>query len=79
MKKEELENGVIAVTTLATAIDPQIGLYKEHYNNETLGFKVKLSNGTIEIPREVAIDYVTKPKNVTYGKIIRILNTFVKC
>jgi len=76
MKKVELENGVIAVTTLATSIDPNIGIYKGHMINGIFGFTVKLTKGEIEIPREVAINYVLQPKNVTFAKMLRILNTF---
>lgn len=51
----------------------QIGNYEFHIFDENFNIAVKLNNGKLSIPQEIAQDY---PKAVTPDDIIKIANTF---
>lgn len=74
----DYQNGVIAVTSLAKVINPEIGVYQQHYINENFGFSVRLSNGAISMSIEVAQDYEAQPSSVTPDRIEKVASTFRK-
>lgn len=51
------KNSIRTLTRLAAEMNPAIGTYESHYLNKDIGFTVKLSNGTIEIPVDLASAY----------------------
>lgn len=75
-KTTQYQGGVRAVTSLARALNPEIGDYQEHFINESLGFSVRLSNGAINMSVEVAQDYEAQPSSVTQDRIERVAKTF---
>ena len=75
-KTDENRRGVMSVTSLARKINPKIGTYQEHYINDNFGFSVRLSNGIIEMSREVAQDYEALPNSVTSDRIERVARTY---
>ena len=77
-KTNDHRSGVIAVTSLARTINSEIGSYQEHFINERFGFSVRLSNGAIDMSREVAQDYEAQPSSVTADRIQIVANTFRK-
>lgn len=77
-KTDEYRRGVMGVTTLARTMNPEIGSYQEHFINESFGFSVRLSNGAINMSREVAQDYEALPSSVTPDRIEKVANTFRK-
>lgn len=74
----DYQNGVIAMTSLARIINPEIGAYQKHFINENFGFMVRLSNGAINMSVEVAQDYEAQPSSVTPDRIERVASTFRK-
>ena len=77
-KSNEYRSGVMGVTSLARTMNPEIGSYQEHFINESFGFSVRLSNGAINMSREVAQDYEAQPSSVTPDRIEKVANTFRK-
>jgi hypothetical protein len=78
-KTEEYKNGVIGVTNLARAFEPEIGYYQEHFVNESFGFSVRLSdNGAISMSREIAQDYEAMPNSISQARIEKVAKTFRK-
>jgi hypothetical protein len=77
-KTTQNTNSVMAVTSLARTVNPEIGLYQEHYVNESFGFSVRLSNGAINMSVEVAQDYEAQPSSVTPDRIANVAKTFRK-
>ncbi|MBI2284117.1 MAG: hypothetical protein HYU71_10440 [Bacteroidetes bacterium] len=75
-KTTQYQSGVMAVTSLARTINPEIGAYQEHFINESFGFSVRLSNGAINMSVEVAQDYEAQPSSVTQDRIERVAKTF---
>lgn len=77
-KTDKYKNGVISITNLSRQINPEIGNYQEHYFNELFGFSVKLSNGSISMPLEIAQDYEAQPDSVAQERINKVAQTFRK-
>ncbi|MHB8260512.1 MAG: hypothetical protein ACYDCN_09505 [Bacteroidia bacterium] len=77
-KTNQYQNGVIAVTSLARTVNPEIGTYQEHFVNENFVFSVRLSNGAINMSVEVAQDYEAQPSSVTTDRIENVAKTFRK-
>lgn len=70
--------GVMGVSSLARALNSQIGSYQEHFLNEDFGYSVKLSNGAIRMSKEIAEDYVTMQSSVTIDRVQRVAQTYRK-
>jgi hypothetical protein len=64
-KTNDYSKGVMAITNMAKEVNPKIGSYREHFLIENFGFIVRLSNGGIKIPTEVAKNYETHPASLT--------------
>lgn len=75
-KTTQYQSGVMAVTSLARALNPEIGTYQEHFINEGFSFSIRLSNGAIHMSIEVAQDYETQPSSVTQDRIEKVATTF---
>ena len=76
-KTNKYKTGIIGIITLAKAINPKIGTYQEHYVNENFELTIKLTNnGTIVMPSEIARDYEIQPRSVTYGRIVKVANSY---
>jgi hypothetical protein len=76
IKSTDYSNGVMAITNLAREINPQIGNYQEHFFIENFGFIVRLSNGGIKIPSEVAKDYEVNPHTVTRAIVKEVAESY---
>jgi hypothetical protein len=79
IKTDQYRNGVIGIISLARRINPKIGSYIEHYNNDGFDFAVRLSDtGAITMQPELAHDYETQPSRVSPDKILKVANTYRK-
>ena len=71
--------GVMSITSLARTVNPEIGIYQEHYINESFGYSVRLSNnGAINMSKEIAEDFEHDPRSVTQERIERVAQTYRK-
>ena len=77
-KSNSHTNGVKGVIYNAQRINPEIGSYQEHYINENYDFRVKLSNGEIDMSIEIAQAYEAQPGSVTYDRYEIVADTFRK-
>lgn len=68
--------GVIGILNEARVYNSAIGDYQEHFINERFGYTIRLSNGRIEMSREIADDYEVQPNSVSKDKIERVAQTF---
>ena len=75
-KSNSHTNGVKGITYFAQRINPEIGSYQEHFINGNYDFRVKLSNGEIDMSIEIAQDYETRPSSVTYDRYEIVADTF---
>ena len=71
-------NGVSGMIFLAQSINPEIGVYQEHFINDQFNFTAQLSNGTIDMTLEDAQDYETRPGSVTFDRVEIVAGTFKK-
>jgi hypothetical protein len=79
MKKTDVYiNAVKGVAHLAWTNNPEIGLYQEHYLNDSFNFSVKLTNGVIDMSIEIVQDYEARPSSVTSDRIDTVVQTFRK-
>jgi hypothetical protein len=69
--------GVIGVLNEARVYNSSIGEYKEHFINERFGYTVRLTNGRIEMSKEIAADYEVQPNSVSKDRIGRVVQTFI--
>lgn len=69
-------SGVIGILTRARTYDPEIGSYMEHFLNDSFAFTIRLSNGRIEIPTEMAHDQETMPSSISENRIQNIAARF---
>jgi len=69
-------NGVRGIIFRAKKHNSDIGNYIEHFINEPFPFAVRLSNGRIEIPTEMAHDQETMPSSISEDRIKRIAMSF---
>jgi hypothetical protein len=70
--------GVIGVLTIARNVNPDIGPYQEHFIDENFGFTVRLSNGTLHMSEEIALDYEVLSRSVTPDRIAIVAKSFIK-
>ena len=56
-KSTENTNGVTGIVSEARILNPEIGNYEEHFINERFRYIVRLSNGRLEMSREIVQDY----------------------
>ena len=77
-KTTQYQRAVIGITNLARSINPEIGNYVEHYNNEMFGISVKLSNGSINMTIEIAQDFEANPNSIDSIRIENLSKTFRK-
>lgn len=66
------KNSIRALTQLASEMNPAIGAYESHYLNKDIGFTVKLSNGTLEIPVDVASSYEKNRETFSSHKLRKV-------
>jgi hypothetical protein len=76
MKSNEFPNGIYRLVTQTKLQNPKIGDYIEHYINENLIFRVKFSNGWLNIPREWAQDEEVKLYSISEEDIKQMANSF---
>lgn len=76
-KTTQYQTGVIGVTNLARAHNPEMGIYVEHYINDMFGISVKLSNGAINMSVEIAQDFEANPSSINSNRIEQIAKTFI--
>ncbi len=55
-KSTENTNGVTGIVSEARILNPEIGNYEEHFINERFRYIVRLSNGRLEMSREIVQD-----------------------
>jgi len=75
-KTNKYSSGVQGVISRARKYDSEIGNYIEHFINERFSFTVRLSNGRIEMPMEMAHDQETMPSSITEDRIQNIAARF---
>jgi len=68
-------SGVVGVISLARNVNPEIGDYEEHFTNE-MRFIALLSNGRIEVPKDIAKAFEAHPSSATPDKVEQVLQTF---
>ncbi len=68
--------GVRDILGRARQYNHDIGDYIEHFINERFAFTVRLSNGRIEIPMEMAQDQEAMPSSVSEERIRIIASRF---
>ena len=75
-KTTQHSSGVRSILTRTRQYNPEIGNYMEHFINERFLFTVRLSNGRIEMPMEMAHDQETMPSNISEDRIQNIAQRF---
>lgn len=76
MKTTQYKKGVQEIVSRARAVNPQIGSYSAHQPSGPDHFQIKLSNGTLTLPRRVAQNQQEFPAQVTAEWVAEIANTF---
>jgi hypothetical protein len=76
MKSNEFPNGIYRLVTQTKLQNSKIGVYIEHYINENLIFRVKFSNGWLNIPREWAQDEEVKLYSISEEDVKQMANSF---
>lgn len=75
-KTSQYSNGVRGILTRARRYNPEIGNHIEHFINERFSFTIRLSNGRIEMPMEMAQDLETMPSSITEDSIRNLSTRF---
>lgn len=75
-KSTENTNGVTGIVSEAKILNPEIGNYKEHFINERFRYIVRLSNGRLEMSREIAQDYEIQSNSISKERIQRVADSF---
>jgi hypothetical protein len=75
-KTNQHSGGVRGILTRTRQYNPEIGNYMEHFINERFSFTVRLSNGRIEIPMEMAHDQETMSSSISEDRIQNIAQRF---
>ena len=75
-KTNQHNSGVRGILIRSRQYNPEIGNYIEHYENERFSFTVRLSNGRIEIPKEIAHDQETMSSSISEKTIQNIAFNF---
>lgn len=76
MKNSQYKKGVLEIVSRAREINPQIGNYQDHQPSGPDHFQIKLSNGTLTLPRQVAYSQQEFPAKVSTDWVAEIANTF---
>lgn len=77
-KSKEYTTGIIIITNLARKLNPDIGLYLEHFHIENFGFIVRLSNGGIKISKDLAHYCEMLPDGIANDRIKLVAESFWK-
>lgn len=72
----QYSRGVRGILTRTRQYNTEIGNYMEHFINERFSFTVRLSNGRIEMPMEMAHDQETMPSSISEDRIQNIAQRF---
>jgi len=75
-KTNQYSSGVRSILSRARQYNHDIGDYMEHYVNERFAFTVRLSNGRIELPMEMAQDQEAMPSSISEDRIKTIASRF---
>lgn len=75
-KTTQYSSGVRGILSRTRQYNPEIGNYMEHFINERFSFTVRLSNGRIEMPMEMAHDQETMPSSISEDRIQNIVQRF---
>ncbi|MBK7382373.1 MAG: hypothetical protein IPI81_03420 [Flavobacteriales bacterium] len=75
-KTTEYTAGVRGMVSLATAKNPSIGIYQEHFINGNFDYAVRLSNGRVVVSAESAQDFEAQPSSITDEMIQRVADSF---
>src|SRR5580658_3965639 len=75
-KTDQNQIGVLGIIERARHYNPAIGGYSEHFITERFTFLVRLWNGRIEIPMDMADTQETMPSSVSEESIKRVASTF---
>ncbi|HBU78154.1 MAG TPA: hypothetical protein DEF18_08635 [Muricauda sp.] len=75
-KSTENTNGVTGIVSEARILNPEIGNYEEHFINERFRYIVRLSNGRLEMSREIVQDYEIQPNSISKERIQRVADSF---
>lgn len=76
MPSDKFREGIIGLLQRARILKPEIGNYENHFMNESSNFRVKISNGWLNIPSEWARDQEVQPNWISEADIIEMTNRF---
>jgi hypothetical protein len=76
-KSNENSSGINSILVRARIYNSEIGSYQEHFINERFGYTIRLSNGRIEIPMNMAKDQEVMPQSISEDRIMNVANNFV--
>lgn len=76
MKTAQYKKGVLEIISRAREINPQIGKYVDHQPSGPDHFQIRVSNGSLTLPRQVAHSQEEFPSNVSREWVVEISNTF---
>lgn len=76
VKNSQYKKGVLEIISRARQVNPQIGNYQDHQPSGPDHFQIKLSNGTLMLPRQVAHSQQEFPNKVSSEWVAEIANTF---
>ncbi|MFA0960188.1 hypothetical protein AB9P05_00100 [Roseivirga sp. BDSF3-8] len=75
-KTNENASGVRGIVNEAKILNPEIGVYKEHFINDRFRYIVRLSNGRVEMSREIAQDFELQRSKVTRDRIKKVADSY---
>lgn len=67
---------MLEIVSRARQMNPQIGNYQDHQPSGPDHFQIRLSNGTLMLPRQVAHSQQEFPNKVSNEWVAEIANTF---
>lgn len=76
-KSNENRSGINSILNRARVYDNEIGNYCEHFINKRFSYTVRLTNGRIEIPMNMAQDQEKMPSSITEERIQVVAQKFV--
>ena len=76
-KSNENTIGINSILIRVRIYNSEIGSYQEHFINESFGYTIRLSNGRIEIPMNMAKDQEVMPQSISEDRIMNVANNFV--
>lgn len=77
-KTNENKTRVNGILSRARKYNHEIGNYEEHFVDDNIRYTLKLTNGRIIIPIEMAQDQEAQPASISDERIKKVADTFKK-